>query len=189
MMEKRKNYFIDKRFQTKFIVKFCLINMAASLLIGILIYGLNRQTNTVAFENLRVVVKSTADFIQPIMALVIVVVTLLAAISTIIIVLFTSHRIAGPLYRLTAELEKIKAKDLSHPIRIRATDQLQRLARECESMRIEYQQSIQKAKKILQSIRTTLPPSEDSKKNAEEKLQFERKIDELTSELEKFQTE
>ena len=121
--------------------------MVASLMIGTLIYVFNRRTNTVAFENLRVVVKSTADFIRPVMSLVIVTVTAVAAVSTMIIVLFTSHRIAGPLFRLTLEFGKIKNKDLSHPIRIRATDQLQRLASESEAMRVEYQESLGKTKK------------------------------------------
>ena len=188
-MEKRRNYFIDKSFQTKFIVKFCLLNIAASLLIGILIYVLNRQTNTVAFENLRVVVKSTADFIRPIMSLVIVIVTFFVAIATMIVVLFTSHRIAGPLYRLTVELEKIRAKDLSHSIRIRATDQLQRLARECEAMRAEYQQSMDKVKGTWSSIRAALLRSKDAPDQAQERRDLEQKIEVLTSELERFKTD
>lgn len=188
-MEKRRNYFIDKQFQTKFIVKFCLINIAASLLIGISIYFLNRQTNTVAFENLRVVVKSTADFIQPIVLMVIVIVTSFVALATIIVVLHTSHRISGPLYRLTTELEKIKAKDLSHPIRIRATDQLQRLASECEATRVEYQQLIHKLKKSWQSIRAVLQQSEDSMSHAQEKRQLDHDADVLTSEFEQFKTQ
>ena len=187
-MEKRRNYFIDRQFQTKFIVKFCLINIAASLLIGILIYFFNRQTNTVAFENLRVVVKSTADFIQPIMSLVIVIVTLLVAIATIIVVLFTSHRISGPLYRLTAELEKIKAKDLSRPIRIRATDQLQRFASECEGLRAEYRQSIDKIKTTWKSISKALQQPKDSS-SPQERHDLEHDIDVLTSELERFKTQ
>jgi len=184
-MEKRKNYFIDKQFQTKFIVKFCLINIVASLLAGVLIYFLNRQTNTVAFENLKVVVKSTADFIHPILLMVLVIVTLFAAIATIIIVLFTSHRISGPLYRLTQELEKIKTKDLSHPIRIRAADQLQRLASECEAMRAEYQQSIRKAKQSWRALQK----SKDLISNAQERRQLEHDLDVLISELEQFKTE
>lgn len=186
-MEKRRNYFIDKQFQTKFIIKFCLINIAASLLIGVLIYFFNRQTNTVAFENLRVVVKSTADFIQPIVSMVIVIVTLFVAISTVLILLFTSHRISGPLYRLLIEFGKMKAKDLSHPIRIRATDQLQRLALECEATRAEYQQSIHKVKKIWQSIRAALRESKDSR-DVQEKRRLEQEMDALTSELEQFKT-
>ena len=187
-MEKRRNYFIDKSFQTKFIVKFCLINIAASLLIGILIYGLNRQTNTVAFENLRVVVKSTADFIRPIMSLVIVIVTFYVAISTIFIVLFTSHRIAGALFRLTAELEKMRAKDLSHPIRIRATDQLQRLATECEAMRAEYQQSIDRLKATWKSLSGALQQSKDSRP-PQERRDLEQDVDRLTADLERFKTQ
>ena len=188
-MEKRRNYFIDKQFQTKFIVKFCLINIVASLLIGLLIYLLNRQTNTVAFENLKVVVKSTADFIQSIVLMVIVIVTFFVAIATIVIALFTSHRISGPLYRLTVELEKMRAKDLSHPIHIRASDQLQRFASECEALRAEYQQSIHQAKKSWQSIRAILQRLKDSTGPVQEKRQLEQEMDALTSEFERFKTQ
>lgn len=188
-MERRKNYFIDKQFQTKFIVKFCLINIAASLSIGVLIYGLNQQSNTVAFENLRVVVKSTADFIRPILLFVIIVVTVLFSIATVVVVLLTSHRISGPLYRLTVELEKIKNKDVSQPIRIRATDQLQRLASECEAMRIAYQRSIQELKKSWRKIQTSLQECEDLPSPLQEKRDLKHEMDVLASELDQFKTE
>ena len=181
-MEKSRNYLIDNQFQAKFITKFCLINIATSVMIGVLIYWFNRRTNTVAFENLKIVVKSTADFIQPIISMVVVIATLLVALATIVIVLFTSHRISGPLYRLMIEIEKITAKDLSHPIRVRADDQLQRFVAECETMRVEYQRTVHQVKKEWDSIQAALRQSKDSK------LHLEREIDALTSELEKFKT-
>ena len=58
---KRRNYFIDKSFQTKFIIKFCMIVMVSSLLIGVFLFFLSRNLTTVAIENARVIVKSTSD--------------------------------------------------------------------------------------------------------------------------------
>jgi len=64
---RRKNYFIDKSFQTRFILKFCSLVIAGGLLTVGLLYCLARQSTTVAFMNSRVVVKTTADFILPIL--------------------------------------------------------------------------------------------------------------------------
>lgn len=148
-MQPRKQHFIDKKFQTQFILKFCLINIAACALIGVLVYFLNGRSNTVAFEDLRVVVKSTSDFIRPILIQVIVIVTVLVAFATIVIVLLMSHRISGPLYGLTAQVRNLKQGDLSKPIRIRATDQLQRVAEELEAFRAGLQGTVQKCQESL----------------------------------------
>ena len=148
-MQQRKQHFIDKKFQGKFILKFCLVNIAASALIGVLVYYLNERSNTVAFEDLRVVVKSTSDFILPILLQVIFIVTALVALATIMIVLLMSHRISGPLYGLTLQVRNLKQGDFSKPIRIRATDQLQKLAEELESFRSGFRETVQQCQESL----------------------------------------
>ncbi len=128
MSNQRKNYFIDKSFQSKFILKFCIIVVIASLLIGGLLLFLARNSTTVAIENTRVTVKTTADFIFPFIAQTLIVVTLFCAISVALLTLFVSHRIAGPLYRLRKEIEKLSEGDLTANFQIRTTDQLKNLS-------------------------------------------------------------
>ena len=188
-MQKRKNYFIDREFQTKFILKFCLINIAASVLTGALIYFLNNQSKTVAFEDLKVVVKSTSDFLFPIMTQVLVIVAAFAAITTTIIVLFTSHRIAGPLYHLTMDFKRLKDKDLSQPIKIRDHDQLQRLATECEALRVEYLQSFRALSKHWEFIEPQLRRWKEGVSDPAEKKRLEERLRAFSSELSQFKTE
>ena len=73
----RKHYFIDKEFQTKFILRFCGVVVVSSLLIGILIFLLSQNSTTVAIENTQVRVKTTADFILPVLVQTIIVVSIL----------------------------------------------------------------------------------------------------------------
>lgn len=183
---KRRNYFIDKSFQSRFIIKFCFIVVLASLLTGILIYYFNRQTTTVAFEDLKVVVKSTADFILPITLEIIVIVSLLVAIAVGALTLFTSHKIAGPLYKLKMELEKISNGDLSSPIRIRAKDQLQKIASEFNEMRIGLKNSISEIKINWDSIKTDLYKLREEIKDEERKRKIEDNIKKIDSELARF---
>ena len=142
-----------------------------------------------AFENLSAVVKTTADFILPMLLQVIVIVTLFVAIATIFIVLLTSHRISGPLFRLTIELDKIKEKDLTHPIQLRANDQLKRLARECEEMRAEYQRSVSLMKKNWQSVQPALQEFKKNIADPVERDRVEKSLNALASELARFKTE
>jgi methyl-accepting chemotaxis protein len=128
-MYRRRNYFIDKKFQTKFIIKFSLIVLIASALIGALLLYLAKDSTTVTIENTKVMVKRTPDFIFPIILETIVIVSIFSALAVIILTLLTSHKIAGPLFRIQKELELIKQGSLTPTFRIRRSDQLQELAR------------------------------------------------------------
>jgi len=136
---KRKRFYISKSFQSRFIAKFCLLVICASLLSGALIYYFNQKTTTIAFDHLKVVVKSTADFILPAMLEILVSVTFIIIIATIAVTLFTSHKLVGPLYRVELEIDKIKRGNLSIPIHIREKDQTKRLAASLEEMRVTFQ--------------------------------------------------
>ncbi len=188
-IKRRRNYFIDKSFQFKFIIKFCTLIIIASLMTGFLIYYFNQKSTTVAFENLKVVVKSTSSFILPIMLQILLIVTLLVSIGTIFVALFTSHKIAGPLYRLKAALEKIKNGDFSTPIQIRTKDQLQKIVSEFDDMRLGFKNSIGSLRENWTSIKTTLLKLASEIKEEEEKKRFQDNIDKIDSELARFKIE
>jgi len=124
----RRNYFIDKEFQTKFILKFCALVILMSLATAFLTVNLVGESTTVGFENTRVVVKSTRDFIIPVIAQTMVMISLASAAAMAVMTLLVSHRIAGPLYRFKKEVEQIKSGDLTPQFKIRGQDQLQVLA-------------------------------------------------------------
>jgi len=94
----------------------------------VLLYFFSSKSTTVSFENTRAVVKSTAEFIFPILVQTIVIVTLAIAIITVILTLFISHKISGPLHRFKKELEIIGEGDLKSDIKLRTNDQMQELA-------------------------------------------------------------
>jgi methyl-accepting chemotaxis protein len=83
---------------------------------------------TVTIENTKILVKTASDFMLPIIILTVIFVNLFAAIAVIVLTVFTSHRIAGPLFRIKREIELLKNGDLNANFRIRKTDQLQELA-------------------------------------------------------------
>lgn len=125
---KRRNYFIDKKFQTRFIIRFAVIVLLSSIVIGTSVLYLSRDFTTVAIEDARVIVKNTADFMLPVLAQTILVVTVFSAVAVIILTMYTSHKIAGPLYRIRREIMALKEGNLNANFRTRHDDQLQELA-------------------------------------------------------------
>lgn len=176
---KRRNYFINKPFQTRFILKFCLVVVLSSLVIGGLVYYVFQDTTTVAIENTQVVVKSTADFVLPIVINILFLVTVAVAIVVAFITMMTSHKIAGPLYRLQREIELLEKGDLRREFRIRNNDQLQELAVSlkimCKSLQgkeLEIRESFENLKDYYQQNKDNFPEEVSSKiKNYLSKLE------------------
>ena len=128
MDHKRRNYFIDKKFQGTFILKFSLIVLAGGVFTTCITYFLALQSTTVAFVNSKVVARTTADFILPILIQTVILVTIGIAIAAGVLLLMFSHKIAGPLYRFKKVMESLEKGEFPSEFRIRQYDQLQGLA-------------------------------------------------------------
>jgi len=132
---KRRVYFIDRKFQVQFIMKFCLLVIIGSLVTVSLLYIAGSRTTTVSFENTEAVVKSTADFIIPILIQTIIIVMVITGIFTIMLTLFISHKIAGPLFRLEKEFKSMADGDISADFKLRGDDQPQNIAASLNDMK------------------------------------------------------
>lgn len=124
----RKKLLIDPSFQIQFISKFCTAVVITSLLVGGFVYLLTRNSTTVAIENTKVVVKPTADFILPSLIMTVLIVAVVAGLGVLVLALFVSHTIAGPVFRLQREVDLMKEGDMVRDFHIRNKDQLQTLA-------------------------------------------------------------
>jgi len=131
---KRRIYFIEKSFQAKFIMKFCSLVVLGGLLTIGLLYLWAMKATTVSIVNSRVVVNTTADFILPLLIQTVIIVTMIVAIATILVTLFVSHKIAGPLYRFKKVMEAMGEGDFLSHVSIRKGDQLQDLAKIFDDM-------------------------------------------------------
>lgn len=125
---KRRILFIEKKFQAKFILKFCALVLLGGLLTVGMLYLFAMQSTTVSIVDSRVVVRTTADFLLPVLIQTVLIVTVIVSIATISVTLFISHKIAGPLYRFKKTFDELAEGDFSGDFRIRHLDQLQDLA-------------------------------------------------------------
>lgn len=126
--QKRRIYFIERSFQARFILKFCFIVALGGLLTIGIVYFLAKQSATVSFVDSRAVVKSTADFLMPILLQTVIIVMIFVSLATIAVTLFVSHKMSGPLYRFKEVMDAMGEGDYLSDFKIRKPDQLQDFA-------------------------------------------------------------
>lgn len=125
---RRKNYFIKRDFQKKFILRFCALVIMGSAISGIFLLLVSRGSVTTAFVNSRLSIVSTVDYILPGLLGSSLVTIILISIATAIVIMYLSHRIAGPLFKVEKSAREIGAGDLALRIRLRSTDEMAKLA-------------------------------------------------------------
>lgn len=125
---RRRQYFIQKGYQFKFILKFCLIVFAGSIISSAFLFFFAQGTLTSSFEHSRLVIRNTASAIMPAVLLTNVITLIVVTFATIVVVLFISHKIAGPMFRFEQDLKDIGQGDLTKKISLRKKDQFTNLS-------------------------------------------------------------
>lgn len=120
---RRRNYFIKKRFQTRFSVYFLTLIIVEAILIGALFLYVSKGTLTTAYlqEGLRIERTSSYFFVSFI--LISLIVGVAVGLSALAVFIYLSHRMAGPLYRFEKSLNEVAGGDFRHTIKLRKTDQ------------------------------------------------------------------
>lgn len=153
-MKLRKNYYIKPEFQNRFIAKFWMMLVMSSLLLAVCIYLFSTSSLTTTFENSRLVIRSTADFILPVLLFSGLMVILAVSATAIYITKRSSHSLAGPIHRFEQELKKISTGDLSVNIQLRKNDQFKELAGELNEMLGIFRDKIDQAQNDLEQNNT-----------------------------------
>ena len=122
---KRRQYFIKKEFQVKFILKFCLLIVFGAIISTGLLFLFSQDTLTSSFQQSRLVIKSTGLAILPSVLYTNLITLGLIAIAAIIVTLFVSHKMAGPLFRFEKELRNIGEGDLTTKVVVRKDDTIE----------------------------------------------------------------
>ncbi len=173
---RRRNYFIDKDFQTKFILKFCLLVVLSGIATTGILYFIGKKSTTVAIVNSCVIVHSTADYLLPVLIQTVLVVMILLGLATIAVTLLFSHKIAGPLYRFKKAIEGVRLGNLSSNFYLRNYDQLKELSEEVNAM-------IDKAREQISSIKEDVAKLKAKKGNISD-----QDIEELDKKVNYFKT-
>jgi methyl-accepting chemotaxis protein len=136
-MQKRKTYFIDKKFQVKMITTVVGLILGAILLSGILSYSfamyLERQSDVQFYGTSDgsindMIAISSMFIVKPVVTRALIAGGLLSVIISTVFMLMYSHKLAGPVYRLEKHLEGMTEGDYSKELKFREKDEFTHLA-------------------------------------------------------------
>lgn len=127
---KRSNYFIDRRYQTKYIVLtlMLLLTYTITLMAMVFIPYVSDLASGGPLAQQAEAARTLLDLHSRIWPGVIAAILLFSVLSV-----YISHQVAGPVYRIKKGIQKILAGDLTSPIHLRRRDDLKDLA-ECTNL-------------------------------------------------------
>ena len=124
----RKVVFIDRRFQGTFILRFLILLLVGTGLFVLAAYLILDKRFGETYYSAHYTIKSTGELLLPtLLALSAVFVAVLGA-AVIVVTLYVSHHIAGPLYAIRRYLESVSRGELDFQPRLRLDDQTTPLA-------------------------------------------------------------
>ncbi len=150
---KRKNYFIKKQFQVRFILKFCILLLAGVILSTGLLFLFSQDTLTSSFQQSKLEIRNTAVAILPSVIYTNLITLGLVTLATVIVTLFVSHKIAGPLFRFEQELKEIGEGNLTKRVVLRKKDQITDMADRLNDMVASLQEKIRDIQGDVEGIR------------------------------------
>ncbi len=178
---RRRNYYIKRDFQWHFIVRFCLLVVNACLGFGVLIYLFSTASLTTSFEHSRLVIKSTADFILPVLGLGACLIIACIGLAVVYVVKRISHSIAGPLYRFEEQLRKLGEGHLSEDITLRDTDQLQDLSARFNEAVVSLRDKVRDVALELDALEARIAPGDTELRQAAARVRERLKAFETSS--------
>ena len=124
---RRKAVLISKRFQVMQILKFILLYFELMFVCGVVLYILLMNH----IGNLKIDDQEIASIREAVLPFILILFTVTFILSSIVIalfVLYSTHKIAGPLYRFRTALEQMRDGNLNPMMELRANDELKSLS-------------------------------------------------------------
>jgi len=153
-MIRRSNYFIKKGFQFNFALKFMLLILLEAGLIAGLFLQISGNTLTTGYSNSILTIERTPNFFLWPFFLIILITAIGIGIAGMIVFIFLSHRIAGPLYRFEKDLGDIGYGDLTKRISLRKTDQLTEIKEALNSLIATFDERMARIKGTLVELKS-----------------------------------
>lgn len=160
-MRMRKNYFVKKRFQMNFLLRFLVLLVLESVLIAGLFMYVSTNTLTTGYMDYTLKIERTANFFFIPFLLITAIVVVGIGITGMVMFILLSHRIAGPLYRFEKILGQIEEGDLTTRVSLRKTDQLMALKESLNTFIDSLDGRMGKIRGILEETKVLLSKKED----------------------------
>ena len=156
-MSQRKNYFIEKGMQSKFIVTLMLLIFLVSVITVCNVYVIYEyvQSNIAAGQPNRSFFAVAFDL----MGYRLFLIGLVNIIIVAIIGVFYSHQFAGPSYKIQKSIQQIAEGDLSFHVTLRKSDTMHNIAESLNVMIDHFRNTLRKVNELNTQVKATTSQS------------------------------
>ena len=120
---RRKHFFIDKEFQGRYIFSAFISIVAGSAMFALIFGFFSSNTLSIVYENYHLRLGATPTLLLNRIFSAQWLFILIGGVAVGVMVLFLSHRVAGPFYRFEKTLDKMMGGDYSERIHLRKRDE------------------------------------------------------------------
>jgi methyl-accepting chemotaxis protein len=161
---KRRNYFIKKDLQGKYIFTFFIFLVAGSIIFTLLFSLLSSNTMTIVYDNYNLRIgKTPLMLIKEILSAQWIFVVA-GGFMVVIISMFLTHRFAGPIFRFEKSIEEMTKGNLNFRIRLRAKDEGKELAEKINILIDMLSSNIKEMRRLSEEVNNKLTDANNSLK-------------------------
>lgn len=126
---RRRNYFIKKDFQGRYIFSFFVLVVAGSIFFTIIFSLLSSDTFTIVYKNYNLQIGKTPVILLMEILRAHWIFLVVGGFVVVVISMFLTHRIAGPLYKFEQSIHEMNRGNIGFDIHLRKNDEGKDLAR------------------------------------------------------------
>jgi HAMP domain-containing protein len=148
----RRMYFIDKKMQTRFILKFVIIVICwAVATVGVYTYLVAKKLDSIRYSS-HIDIKTTGDLLLPITLGTFLISLLIFAAILAYVMRSIWKRLSPPLYSIKKDIARIASGDISSEVTLCKGEEFHDLAGELEQMRRKLRENIVLLKERQQAL-------------------------------------
>jgi methyl-accepting chemotaxis protein len=154
--KKRRNFFINKEMQGRYMMQMFVIFILCLGAVVLIFNRMSADTFTISYEDYELVLDSSPNMLWEKMASTIWIVVIGGGSVLMIVSMFLTHRLAGPLFRFEKCIKSMIEKDLTDHIKLRQNDEGKELAAQINKFNSMLESEFIKMKSIASRINQTV---------------------------------
>ena len=131
---RRRNYFIKKDLQGKYIFSFFLFVIMGSIIFTLIFSFLSANTLSVVYEHNKLQIGKTPLILLKEILSAHWIFIIAGGFAVVVLSMFLTHRFAGPIYRFERSIEELIKGNFTFQIRLRAKDEGKELAQKINEL-------------------------------------------------------
>jgi methyl-accepting chemotaxis protein len=178
---RRRNYFIKKDLQGKYIFSFFLFVIAGGVIFTLIFSMLSANTLSIAYENYNLRIGKTPIILLKEILSANWIFIVAAGLSVVVLSMFLTHRFAGPMFRFEKSVEEMMRGNFNFQIRLRKKDEGKELAKMINELADMVSSNVSEMRRLSDKIGTVLTDARESISETKGNREADQKINEANA--------